>query len=179
MECRFSHPEVCCGCSGISDRFSRSVGQSRPGNGSILPEAVKEAGAAGTFLNHAEKPMPPGEIAEAIRRTTEVGLISLVCVASPEEAAAIARLGPDIILAEPPALIGTDQAVSGRNDDFLSRTLQTVRAFDPEILLFNSAGIRTGADGTGSTSGILKADDPVAKVREMVKAVREAWNEIH
>ena len=30
---------------------------------------------------------------------------------------------------------------------------------------------------TGSTSGIIKAPDPVAMAEEMISAVRRAWNE--
>jgi triosephosphate isomerase len=43
----------------------------------------------------------------AIRRAREVGLATMVCADSPEEAAAVALLGPDIVLAEPPELIAT------------------------------------------------------------------------
>ena len=37
--------------------------------------------------------------------------------------------------------------------------------------------IRLGADGTGATSGILTAKNPVQQVREMVKAVKKASRE--
>lgn len=32
--------------------------------------------------------------------------------------------------------------------------------------------IKAGAEGTGSTSGIIKADDPEAMIYEMISAVR-------
>ena len=37
--------------------------------------------------------------------------------------------------------------------------------------------IRAGADATGSTSGILKADDPVEMMEKMIAAVAKAWSE--
>ena len=74
------------------------------GAGSVLPEAIKEAGAVGTMLNHSERRMTLAEIYRAIKRADEVGLATMVCADSPEEAAAIAQLGPNIVLAEPPEL---------------------------------------------------------------------------
>ncbi len=36
-----------------------------------------------------------------------------------------------------------------------------------------------GAEATGTTSGIMKAENPEEMMEEMIKAVREAWDEIH
>ena len=159
------------------------------GSGSILPEAVKAAGAAAALLNHAEKRVTLSHIARAIVRADDVGLVSIVCADSAEEAAAIAHLGPNIILAEPPDLIGGAKSVASGKADFIHKTIQAVRRINPEILIFNSAGIRcgddaaavilAGADGTGSTSGVLTADDPAAMLEEMVAAVRRAWQDTH
>lgn len=44
------------------------------GLGSVLPEAVKAAGAEGVMLNHAEKPISLETIAQTIQRADEVGL---------------------------------------------------------------------------------------------------------
>jgi len=85
----------------------------KPGRGlvSVLPEALKNAGAAGTLLNHAEKRITLSEISRTIKRADEAGLATLVCADSPEEAAAIAQLRPNMILAEPSDLIGSNKAV--------------------------------------------------------------------
>lgn len=82
------------------------------GVGSVLPEALREAGAVGTLLNHSERRMTLGDINRAIVRAREVGLATLVCADSPEEAAAVAQLGPDIVLAEPPELIATSRSAA-------------------------------------------------------------------
>ena len=39
--------------------------------------------------------------------------------------------------------------------------------------------IKQGAQGTGCTSGILKAKDPYAMVEEMLSSLRRAWDELH
>ena len=157
------------------------------GNGSVLAEAVKEAGAHGAFLNHVEKRLTLSEIDKTIKRADEVGLVSLVCADSPEQAGAIAHLRPNIILAEPPDLIGTDGAVGKEDGGFISKSIDMVKSIDSRIVVLCSAGIRTsddvadiirtGVGGTGSTSGVLKAKDPVGKLEEMIKALKETWRE--
>jgi triosephosphate isomerase len=155
------------------------------GIGSVLPEAVKEAGAVGVLLNHAEKRLTLSEINRTIKRADEVGLATLVCADTPEEAAAIAHLGPNIILAEPPELIGSSTAgVSGRN--YVAKTNELVRSIDPGIRVLHGAGISgprdvfdiisMGAEATGCTSAVVKAEDPAAALEAMIKALREAWD---
>jgi triosephosphate isomerase (TIM) len=159
------------------------------GVGKILPEALKEAGAAGSLLNHAEKRMTLTELNKTIKRADEVGLATMVCADTPEEAAAIAHLAPNIILAEPPDLIGTGKSVGKSQKEFIFQTRALIKRINPEIIIFNSAGIKTaedvaeiirlGAEATGSTSGILKANDPIKTMEEMIKAMRDAWDETH
>lgn len=159
------------------------------GVGSILPEAIKAAGAVGTLLNHSERRINLSEISKTIKRADEVGLATLVFADSPEEAAAIAHLNPNIILAEPPELIGSGTSVGKLQEEFISKTIAAVKKINPKIIIANSAGVRTaddvaeiirlGAQATGSTSGILKSKDPIKTMEEMVKALKEAWLETH
>lgn len=159
-----------------------------PGIGSVLPEAIREAGAVGTLLNHAEKRMSLSDINKAIKRADAVGLATLVCADTPEEAAAIAHLSPNMILAEPPELIGTANSV-GKGGDFVAKSKEMIQHINPKIRVLHSAGIRTGedvadivregAEATGSTSGIIKAENPIQKMDEMIKALKETWNELH
>ncbi len=138
------------------------------------------------MLNHAEKRITLSEISKTIKRADEVGLATLVCADSPEEAAAVAQLRPNMILAEPPDLIGSNEAVG---KGFIEKTMSLVKSICPEIIVFNSAGIKTaedvrevimlGAEATGSTSGILKAKDPYKVMEEMVLALKDAWQEKH
>jgi len=156
------------------------------GNGSILPEALKEAGAVGVILNHAERPMTLADLARAIKRADEVGLLSMVCADSIREAEAIAHLAPNIIVAEPTELIGTGQT---SDEEYVIATTSAIKRVNPEIQVLQAAGIkdgrdvyrtiRAGADATGTTSGIMKAEDPEAILHEMVAAVRKAWDDLN
>ena len=159
------------------------------GTGSLLPEAVKEAGAAGAMLNHAERRLSLSEIEEAVRRADEVGLASMVGADRLEDVVAIARLNPNIIGTEPPALIGTGKSVARMNKKFITDSVEIVKKINPKIIVAAGAGnvtgddtaeiIRLGAEGTGATSGILKTNDPLKVLEEMVSAIKQAWTQRH
>lgn len=154
------------------------------GMGAILPEALKEAGAIGVLLNHAERKMSLKDVELAIQRADEVGLATMVCTDTLEEMKAVAGLAPNIIVAEPTALIGTGQPSSM---DYVLDSIKTIKSINPEIMVLQGAGIsngqdvykviRAGAEATGSSSGIVKAPDQAAMAREMIAAVRQAWND--
>ena len=156
------------------------------GLGSILPEAIKAAGAVGVMLNHAEKPMTVADLSQAIKRAKEVGLVTIVCADSIKEAEAIAHFSPDIIVAEPTELIGTGQT---SDIEYVLATTSAIKKINPEIQVLQGAGIsneedvyktiKAGADATGTTSGIMKAEDPEAMLDKMIRAVRLAWDETH
>jgi triosephosphate isomerase len=156
------------------------------GAGAVLPEALRAAGAVGTMLNHSERRMTLADLHRAIERADEVGLATMVCSDSPEEAVALAQFHPSIVLSEPPALIGGARSVGTEMRDFVAATIAGVRAVDAAIVVMCSAGIRTpddvaamvglGVGATGSTSGIVQAADPVATMRAMLRAMRDAWD---
>lgn len=158
------------------------------GNGSVLPEAVKEAGAVGVLLNHAERPLSPDILIETIARADEVGLASMVCAGSTEEVVAVARARPNIIIAEAPELIGVGSTAPEDRPD-IAGINQLVWNIDPGIRILHAAGISTGRDvyqiiaagseGSGSSSGVFKAKDPQAMLEEMISAVRRAWDAAH
>ncbi len=158
------------------------------GIGSVLPEAVKAAGASGVLLNHAEKKLSRGDLERTVKRADEVGLATMVCADHIDEARAIARLRPNIIIAEAPELIGVGKR--GDNDrEVISTINHAIWEIDPEIRVLHGAGISSGQDvygiiaagaqGTGSTSGIIKARDPLAMTEEMLRSVRMAWDATH
>lgn len=156
------------------------------GLGSVLPEAVKAAGATGVMLNHAEKPLTLEEIEKTIKRADEAGLGTIVCADTLEDIKAIAKMSPNIIVAEPTELIGT-----GKTSDsgYVKDTIKLVNEINPDIMVLQGAGIsdgrdvynmiKLGAQATGSTSGIIKAKDPYAMVEEMLFNLRKAWDELH
>lgn len=156
------------------------------GLGSVLPESVKAAGAVGVMLNHAEKPLTLAELKACIKRAEDLELYSIVCADSIAEATAIAHLNPDIIVCEPSELIGTGQT---SDDEYVQASINAVKSVNPDILVLQGAGIsngkdvynviRAGAEATGTTSGIMKAEDKEGMVDEMISAVRRAWDEAH
>ena len=58
----------------------------------ILPESLVAAGAEGVMLNHVEKPLDFETLAATIKRADEVGLTTIVCADSEEDASKIATL---------------------------------------------------------------------------------------
>lgn len=156
------------------------------GLGSVLPEAIKEAGAVGVMLNHAEKKLTLAEVKTAIARADEVGLASIVCADTVEEITEIAKMGPNLIVAEPTELIGTGVA---SDMGYVRATIEAVAAINPDIMVLQGAGIsgpddvanviRAGALATGCTSGVMKAADPEAAAEEMLYTLRKTWDEVH
>lgn len=157
-----------------------------PGRGlaDVLPESLVAAGAVGVMLNHCEKPLTPDVLEATIKRADEVGLVTIVCADSMADAASIAAMNPDIIVAEPSELIGTGVSVG---PEYVAAATRSVKDVNPDILVLTAAGISSGedvyntiisgADATGSSSGIAKAKDRAAMVDEMIAAVRRAWDE--
>lgn len=155
----------------------------RPGRGMghVLPEALAAAGVKATFLNHAEHPSTVHELAAAIARANEVGILTVVCADSVEEGEMIAKLHPDVMVCELTSLIGTGQ-VAG--EDYMRGSTEAVKAVSPETKVLQAAGISSGqnvydaikfgADGTGGTSGIVAAADPQAMLDEMFEALDRA-----
>jgi triosephosphate isomerase (TIM) len=158
------------------------------GNGSILPEAVKATGAVGVLLNHVEKRLSLDVLEHTIRRADEVGLASMVCADTLDDAVTIARMTPNIVIVESPDLIGGGKRA--KNDpEAVAYINATIWSINPEIRVLHGAGITSGQDvfniisagsqAAGSTSGIIKAPDPFGMLEEMIRAVREAWNQTH
>ena len=151
------------------------------GMGHVLPEALADIGVKATFLNHAEHAMPFAELAKAMVRADELGILTIVCADTVEEAKALAMLCPDIMVCEPTSLIGTGN-VSDKN--YMSATNEAVKSISPETLVLQAAGISTGknvyeaimsgADGTGGTSGIVAVTDPFKALEEMIEALVQA-----
>lgn len=158
----------------------------QPGRGisKILPESVKAAGAAGVMLNHAEHPLDFRTLQATIARAEELGLLTVVCADSVAEARAIASLHPTVIIAEPSELIGT-----GKTSDlsYIRESTTAIKSVDPEVLVLQAAGVKTtddvyrniaaGADATGTTSGVVCAEDPHKMLTDMIAAVRRAYDE--
>jgi len=146
--------------------------------GSTLAEALADAGAVGTLVNHSEKRLRLADIDAAIRAAERAGLRTVVCANNPEQVAAVAALGPDAVAVEPPALIGTGTPVSKADPDVVRDAVEAAAAVDESVDVYCGAGISTGEDvvaaaelgasGVLLASGVAKADDPRAALEDLV-----------
>ncbi len=137
--------------------------------GHVLPEAVKDAGAVGTLLNHSERRLRLNEVDATIKRAKEVSLITIVCGDTAENCAEISKLKPDMIAVEPPELIGSGISVSKAKPEIITKTVELVKAENTKVTILCGAGItisddvsaalELGAEGILLASGIVKAKD--------------------
>lgn len=148
--------------------------------GWILAEAVKEAGASGTILNHSEHMLKIEDIFEGIERAKEVGLETIVCAGDAIVAKAVACFEPDYVAIEPPELIGGDVSVTKAKPEVVERAVNAVRSVGKAKVLCG-AGIKGGEDvrkavelgvhGVLVASGVVKARDREKILMEMAGAM--------
>lgn len=162
--------------------FAQHIDPVSPGShtGHVQADAVIEAGAVGTLINHSEKQMKLANIDMVIKIAAEKDLISCVCTNNPPISAAVAYLAPDIISIEPPELIGSGVAVSKAKPEEVSNTVKLVRKVNTDAILLCGAGISHGEDvavalklrtqGVLVASAIVKAKDPYSILREFADA---------
>jgi len=122
------------------------------------------------------------EIDEIISITRENSMLSLVCTNNPNVSVAVATLKPDIIAIEPPELIGTGIPVSKAQPKIITGTIQGVRDVNKKVTILCGAGIghgedvsaalRLGTQGVLVASGIVKAKDSYAIIREFADATK-------
>lgn len=110
--------------------------------GAILPEALKESGASGTLVNHSERPLSPDNRSKIVDRCRKLGITTIVCAQSKDDAILIAKLKPDFIAYEPPELIGSkDISVSQAKPDEIKCIIDSI---DCPVLV--GAGIHSKED---------------------------------
>ncbi|MFC7203818.1 triose-phosphate isomerase [Haloferax namakaokahaiae] len=149
--------------------------------GSTLAEAVAEAGAVGTLINHSENRLKLADIDGSVRAAERAGLETCVCANNPAQTGAAAALGPDSVAVEPPELIGGDVSVSTADPDIVSDAVSAAAAVDEDVDVYCGAGVSTGDDvvaagDLGATgillaSGVAKADDPRAALEDLVSGL--------
>jgi len=164
--------------------FAQHIDPVKPGShtGHVLAEAVKEAGAIGTIINHSERQLKLSEIDEIIKITREKELVSVVCANNPAISMAVATLEPDILAIEPPELIGTGIPVSKAKPEVVTDTVKLVRKVNSKVTILCGAGISHGEDVTAAlrlgtqgvlvASGIVKAKNQYAVLCEFAEATR-------
>ena len=160
----------------------------RPGRGmaDILPEGLKAAGAQGVVINHCEKPMSLPQMKATIDRARELDFLVFACADTLDEAKAIAQLHPDIINPEPSEIIGGGNGVSPMS--YVMDSIRAIKAIDDSIMVEQAAGITNGqqvydfimagSEAAGAASGIMNAEDPLARIDEMIAATRRAADDL-
>ncbi|MFH1587934.1 MAG: triose-phosphate isomerase [Candidatus Diapherotrites archaeon] len=148
--------------------------------GKILPEAVKQAGAKGTIINHAENKVSDEFIEKAIMRAKESGLKTMACAESIERAKKIAEFRPDLIAIEPPELIGGAVSVSKAKPEIISDAVKEIHSINL-IPVIAGAGINSfedvkksielGAKGVFVASAVVKSKNPKEKLLELIKGL--------
>jgi len=150
--------------------------------GFILPEAVFEDGAIGTFLNHSEHKFKDfKELEKAHQRATNVGLKTLVFAADLEELRKLIYLKPTYIAYEPPDLIGSKTiSVAQAKLEIINKVVKITNLHDVPFIV--GAGIRSaqdvrkslgsGAVGVAVSSDVVTAKDPRKEILDLVEGFR-------
>jgi triosephosphate isomerase len=145
--------------------------------GWVTVEAIAAAGAVGSIVNHAEHKVPHDVVKATLERLDALGLVSLVCADSIAEATALAAFRPKMLAIEPPELIGGDVSVTTADPTIVSDAVKAVRGISSQTKVLCGAGVKTRADvamarklgafGVLLASGVVKAKDPAAALRDL------------
>jgi len=150
--------------------------------GAVLPEAVKEDGASGTFLNHSEIKFPEfGDLKKAVERATEVNLKTLIFASDIGELEKVLTLKPTYVAYEPPDLIGSEtESVASAQPDIIAKAV--VISKEAGIPLIVGAGVKSkedvrksielGAVGVAVASDIVLAKDPKKELLDLVEGFK-------
>jgi triosephosphate isomerase len=159
--------------------FAEHIDPIKPGShtGWTLPEAVKDAGAIGTLINHSEHRLILADIDFCISRAKELGLDNIVCSNNVATSKAIAAFKPNFVAVEPPELIGGDISVTSADPGIVSNTVEAVKSINGDVRILCGAGVKNGkdvakaielgSDGVLLASGIVKAKDKESVIRDL------------
>jgi len=147
--------------------------------GAILPEAVIEDGAQGTFLNHSEAKLNHFEdLALAVKRCAELELKTLVFSQSLAELKKTLDLKPTFVAYEPPELIASrTTSVAQARSEAIKTAVNLAR--EKGLPLVVGAGIKSGEDtrkslelgavGVVVASDVMLAKNPEKELLELVQ----------
>ena len=166
--------------------FAQHIDPIKPGSntGQTLVQAVKEAGAIGTLINHSEKRIKLSDIDEIINLAKEFDLFTCVCASTPKIAGAVAALEPDCCATEPPELIGSGISVSTAQPEIITATVDILKKINPKVIPLCGAGITSSEDvkismelgtkGILIASGIVKAENPEKILKDMARIAKSS-----
>lgn len=155
----------------------------KPGayTGYDLAPALAEAGAQGALINHSEHRLTLADIDACVAECRTRDWASVVCTNNVATSAAAAVLAPTYVAVEPPELIGGDVSVTEADPAVVSDSAEAIRSVNKDVRLLCGAGVKTGqdvataielgAEGVLLASGVAKAKDPEAVLRDLVSKV--------
>ncbi|MFP4112131.1 MAG: triose-phosphate isomerase [Candidatus Woesearchaeota archaeon] len=149
--------------------------------GHVTPESVKQAGAAGTLLNHSENRLRIDILQACVIAAKNIGIKTVICANDAIIGQAVNSLEPDYIAVEPPELIGGDISVSDAKPSVIKESVKRISGKSKKKTVLVGAGIKTnkdfkksiklGANGVLIASGITKAKDPEKALRDLIKGI--------
>jgi triosephosphate isomerase len=150
--------------------------------GFIIPEAVFQDGARGTFLNHSEHKFPSfEELSKAVTRSKAVHLQTLIFASDIKEMESVIILNPDYIAYEPAELVGSKTAsVATEKPEIIFQAAEIAKRNGKKLIV--GAGIKTkedikrslemGAHGFAIASSIVTSDDPKAELLNLLEGYK-------
>ena len=163
--------------------FAEHIDPVIPGShtGWTLPEAVKNAGAIGTLINHSERRLQLADIDTCITRAKELSLNHIVCTNNISTSKAAAVFSPNFIAVEPPELIGGDISVTSADPGIVSGSVEAVQNINKNVRVLCGAGVKNGkdvaksielgAEGVLLASGVVKAKDKESVLRDLASGL--------
>ena len=164
--------------------FAQHIDPIKPGSntGQTMIDAIKEAGAVGTLINHSERRIKLSSIDEIVTLAKEHNLFTCVCASTPKIAGAVAVLEPDCCATEPPELIGSGISVSTAQPEIITETVEIISKINPKVVALCGAGITSSQDvkialelgtkGILVASGIVKSPNPEKVLMEMAQITK-------
>ena len=142
---------------------------------------IQATAAAGALINHSEHQQPAECIGKCVEASKACSLVSCVCANDVDSAKKFAAFNPDYIAVEPPELIGGDISVTTADPGIVSGTVDAVHSVAPGVSVLCGAGVKNGkdvraafdlgAEGVLLASGVVKAKDPEAVLRDLVSGL--------
>jgi len=145
--------------------------------GHLSPYMLKEAGAIGSLLNHAERKLPLDVIKKSVDFAHQLDFCVVLCADTVDAGKTLAEFNPDFIAVEPPELIGGNVSVVDANPDIVRNAVEMIG--EDKVLV--GAGIKTkkdvlrslelGASGVLLASGVTKSSHPEAVLMDLAQGV--------
>lgn len=149
--------------------------------GRVTAYTLRAAGCTGSLINHSERRLTIADIEASVEACRFNHLISVVCTNNIGVSAAAAAFAPNYVAVEPPELIGSGISVASADPDIIKNSVDAVKKINPNVKVLCGAGIQTGecvrtcldlgSDGVLLASGVVKAKDPEAVLRDLVSKI--------